>query len=552
MDDQVKFERQQDGDQALLAQNAPPALPSRDEFEASHRRAVQDLHAAYNSQGKPAAVDDDALAKKYGAISSTPSGTIDDDALAKQFGAISSTPAEAQQPSTWSNKLGLTSGNEDSATPLGTAKAIARQGVDALEGAASGAASTVFKGGELIRSGLRGLGIHVDKPIDKPAVQQAMRPPDSTAGKLGKFGEQAAEFAGGGEAASALTAGAKLLPRALAQAGAAGGVAALQTGGDKGSVATAAATGAAIPLVGAGLEAGSKAITNSELPRRLYQSALKPTWAMFKNDAGQMIQTGMEEGVPVSSAGLAMTEQKIADLGKQINAGVVQRSQLGRTVDTSKVLRSLDDLENFYLSTPTPEAGLKEIQGIRDQMEAWHGQKMTLAQAQQMKVNTYQLLRDSYGEMKSAKIEGLKAVARGLKEQIETAFPEIADLNQQQSKMLDLNDALYRGLWRIENHQMMGIGSPLAATAGHAIMGGPGAAAGLIGKFVLDDPGLKSKLAIALTRKGTPAPFSAVKAGMEKVKGMIQESLRPADAGIQLPQAAQDQQPAPETAMAGR
>lgn len=134
---------------------------------------------------------------------------------------------------------------------------------DLGKGALSGAASTVFHGGDLLR---RATG--QPRIIDKPEVQQAMTAPDSTMGKVGKFGEQAAEFmipggmiSKGAKAVEGVTAGMRAAPlvntgaRAALEGISAAGVTGAQTGGDtsqmKTAGLTAGATSAALPAVGA-------------------------------------------------------------------------------------------------------------------------------------------------------------------------------------------------------------------------------------------------------------------------------------------------------------
>lgn len=410
---------------------------------------------------------------------------------------------------TWSDKAGIQN-------------RYGRAVTDAAEGAASGLASTVFNGGELIRSGLRKIGVPMDRVIDRPEVQQAMHAPDSTAGQIGRFGEQAAEFMGGGEAADALSAGSKLIPRVLAHGAASGAVGALQSGGNAQDTGVAAATGAAGPLLGAAARGGAKLLDRSGLSEKLYQSALKPTWSMEKKAGGQLVKTGLDEGIPVSSAGLAKVDSKIGDLQKQISTGIKDRAAAGLGIDTTKVVDGLSDLEDFYKKTATPISALQTISDLKDEFQAYHGQTIPVDLAQQIKINTYQALRKSYGEMKGAQIEGVKQIARGIKDQISNVFPEIKGLNENQSHLLELNDALHRAVWRIENHQIMGLGAPMAATAGHAVLGGPGAVAGLVGKLVLEDPSVKSRLAIALRAAGHNAPFTAATGGLRAVKGSLQ------------------------------
>ena len=325
-------------------------------------------------------------------------------------------------------------------------------------------------------------------------------------------------------AVSSATKGLGLLVRMGAEGLAAGGVSALQSGGNPGATVAGTVAGAAGPAVGAALGAAGGAIANSRIPQKLYQSALKPTWSMVKKEGLGMLDTGIKNQIPVSAEGLGMVEGRINDIRKQISQGIEAHAANGRTVDTSEVLKSLDGLEDFYKNTAAPQEALDTIQGIRDQFQEYHGKTIPLDQAQQIKINTYQELKNSYGQMASAKVEGLKQVARGLKEQISSVFPEISDLNGEQSKLLDLDNALYRSVWRIENHQMMGIGSPLAASAGHALMGGPGAAAAFTGKLLLDDPTLKSKLAIGLSKMGVQNAPDLVSMRLAALKGSIEKA----------------------------
>lgn len=408
----------------------------------------------------------------------------------------------------------------------GITNPIAKGALDAVEGVGSGVLSTVFHGGDLVR---RALGMN--RVIDKPEVKGLMSAPSSIPGKVGKFAEQAAEFAVPGGIASKATRGMGLIPRLAAEAGTAGTVGAVQSGGDLGATASATVAGAAGPVLGATAEA----IGNSRLPQKLYQSALKPTWSMAKKNGLEMLDTGLKEQIPVSAEGMSIVEGKIKNLQKQISDGIQQNAAKGRTVDSSKVLASLDDLEDFYKNTAAPKKSLETLQAIRDQFTQYHGQQIPLDKAQQIKINTYQELKQAYGEMASAKVEGLKQVTRGLKEQIESVFPEVKGLNEQQSKLLDLDGALHRAVWRIENHQMMGIGSPLAAAGGHAIMGGPGAAVGFVGKLLLDDPTIKSKLAIKLAQAGVKNPNAVIGTRLTALQGMLEKGA--SEAGIREPSA---------------
>jgi Fe-S cluster assembly scaffold protein SufB len=125
-----------------------------------------------------------------------------------------------------------------------------------------------------------------------------------------------------------------------------------------------------------------------------------------------------------------------------------------------------------------------------------------------MKQGTYQQLSaKAYGELKSASIESQKALARGLKEELANTFPELNDLNAQDSKLLDLRPVLEKAIQRESNHQLGGISTPITAGAAKAVTGSNTAAAvAAVLKAVVDNPNIKSRIAIALSKQGVTLP----------------------------------------------
>jgi hypothetical protein len=149
---------------------------------------------------------------------------------------------------------------------------------------------------------------------------------------------------------------------------------------------------------------------------------------------------------------------------------------------------------------------------------------MNAADAQAMKQGTYAVLKGKFGEQGSAAVEAQKALARGLKEEIASQFPEIDNLNKAESKLLDLQPILERAVNRTANHQLIGIGTPVAGAAAKAVTGssGIGAAAGIL-KAVLDDPWIKSRLAIAVS-KGSKVPISQAAARVQAYSSALAAS----------------------------
>ena len=133
---------------------------------------------------------------------------------------------------------------------------------------------------------------------------------------------------------------------------------------------------------------------------------------------------------------------------------------------------------------------------------------MGAADAQAMKQGTYRVLAGKYGEQGSATVEAQKALALGLKEEIAAQFPEVSDFNAAESKLLNLQPVLERAVNRISNHQIIGIGTPVAGAAATAVTGSTGIGkVAMVMKAVLDNPQVKSRLAIAVS-KGGKIPYS--------------------------------------------
>ena len=182
-------------------------------------------------------VDYAALAKQ--ARKSTP---VDYAALAAQ--ARTEQPTVTSEPRDWSAQLGLHEPTANRA--VGFFRGAGTAAVDMLEGAASGAASTVYHGGDLVR---RAMGMN--RIIDTPTAQERMRAPETFAGQAGRMIEQGAEFAVPLTKVSRAVQGAGILRRAAVEGAASAGVAGVQSGGEAAPMVLGGVAGAVLPFAGA-------------------------------------------------------------------------------------------------------------------------------------------------------------------------------------------------------------------------------------------------------------------------------------------------------------
>jgi hypothetical protein len=277
----------------------------------------------------------------------------------------------------------------------------------------------------------------------------------------------------------------------------------------------------AAPIARAAIKAApagvGRAVLLGKTPEAAYESAMKPSTTLSQADRAAMVKTGLENSIPVSKGGLEKIGGMIDDLNDKIKAEIA--ADPTRPVSTVRAVRNLDNVRARFANQVTPQPDLNEISQVQSNFlknpkVAPQGAgpspgSLPAADAQAMKSGTYRALGDkAYGELKGANIEAQKALARGLKDEIATQFPEISGLNAAESKLLDLQPVLEKAVNRISNHQIVGIGTPIAGAATTAVTGSTTLGkVGMVVKAVLDNPNVKSRLAIAVS-KGGKIPYS--------------------------------------------
>ena len=281
---------------------------------------------------------------------------------------------------------------------------------------------------------------------------------------------------------------------------------------------------AAAPIASAvGKVAGvpaSRALLLGKTPEEAYESALKPSTTLSEAQRANIVQTGLQQGIPVSKSGLETLGDRVDALNQAIKGEIA--ADPTRPIDPNMVATRADIAKAKFAKQVNAQPDLNAIEASKQQFLTEQGAPaapaigprapapaMNAIDAQEMKQGTYSVLRGKYGEQGSATVEAQKSLARGLKEEIANQFPEINDLNAQESKLLDLQPVLERAVNRISNHQLVGIGTPIVAGAAKAVTGsaGVGVVAGVL-KSVLDNPLVKSRLAISLS-KGAKIPYAA-------------------------------------------
>lgn len=239
--------------------------------------------------------------------------------------------------------------------------------------------------------------------------------------------------------------------------------------------------------------------------QEMYQSALKPSQAILKKFP-DVVKTGLEEGIPVTKSGLERVSDQIdfinIEIGKQIESGKKE----GKVVLSSNVAQALSDTVSFYEEVIGGKQSVKELQNMAKEFVKDEGNAIPIERAQKLKVNTYKVLRKAYGEMKGVEIEGKKDLARGLKEEIVKALPELEDLNKRESQLVGLENALEKFVNRYNNRDLADLTSGIGGAVGASLDGAKGLLKGFaitkLAKMAIDNPSIKSRLAILLNEIG--------------------------------------------------
>jgi hypothetical protein len=242
----------------------------------------------------------------------------------------------------------------------------------------------------------------------------------------------------------------------------------------------------------------------------LYRTALKPRSDTPIAKVQGMVRTGLENNIPISPEGVAKLSQSIDDLNQAISGRINTAANAGQTIDRNAVAQRLQPVEQKFAQQVAPEQDLRDINKIGDQFVRTNSSDIPVAEAQAKKIGTYQQVAGKYGKVSDAAIEAQKALARGIKEELVTQMPELANLNAQESKFLDLQGVLEKAVNRASNRGGGGL-MPWAAagTAGAATHSlGAAAVAGFL-RSIIADPEVRSRLGIALNKAQGATPHLA-------------------------------------------
>lgn len=261
----------------------------------------------------------------------------------------------------------------------------------------------------------------------------------------------------------------------------------------------------AIPMVLGGGAAKVAAPVFESAGKSLMQSALKPGIKDLLNGKGQRAaQTMLDEGINVSSGGVQKLQGEIS---KQAQLADALINGANGSVKKDVVASRLQDTMKTYEKQADPLGDMGAIQGVYDrflQHPLINGNDIPIKLAQELKKGTYARLADKYGPLnpETASVAAEKALARGLREEIEKAVPQVGPTNERLADLLNASRVAQRRALVEGNKNPTGLAtlasSPIAA----------------LGQMVDRSSILKSLLARALYSGSNAIPATAARSGI--------------------------------------
>lgn len=243
-----------------------------------------------------------------------------------------------------------------------------------------------------------------------------------------------------------------------------GTVQAARTGQDAPSLAEAGKAVAGQAALQGGAEAGGRAIGAGMAAAgpALMQSAVKPglkatARALFGGTATEdlpIVKTLLKEGVNVSPGGIAKLDRIISASNDEIKAAIAHAKGL---IYPEAVAARVDPVIARASQQVNPVGDVAAAKDAAREFLTSRGgpnlpaTPLTVPEAQALKTGTYQSLKEkAYGELKAPAIEAQKALARGLKEDIEQQAAQsgidIATPNAREGAVITAKEAIAKRL----------------------------------------------------------------------------------------------------------
>jgi hypothetical protein len=257
----------------------------------------------------------------------------------------------------------------------------------------------------------------------------------------------------------------------------------------------------------------------------MYQSAAKFPTTMRNRD--KVTQTALDYGVTPSKGGLKKVDKAIAKNEMALGAIIDEATKTGQKIPVEKVFQHMeglyDSMGGFKAEGFKDQAAVLRV--MDDAQETLMGRThISPRELQDFKTDLYYKVYQRRKSPEPKRREGAKTqaqqqLARGAKDVISEAVPGTTDLNRTLSDLYTIQAPVGRSAARIENTNKIPARAMFGgAAAGGAAAGNPKVAAALAATaWIMDNPQLKSRMAIAINnaKKGN---IGAVEKGLRNTR----------------------------------
>ena len=301
--------------------------------------------------------------------------------------------------------------------------------------------------------------------------------------------------------------------------------------------------GALVEPLAAPIRAGrfsAKTLIPSSFAKKLYASSAKMQTVMNPVERDALAQKLLDADVKLNLKGFTKLSNDFESLWRGVDDKIDEYVNTGpnQKVTVDDLLKNLDDLDERAKNIGYP----KLVDNIKDRFRRGHDSGGAPKQLDMRTVN--RIKRDLYNELNKKYTAQTNAIADKVRmkiahnamETIEQLIPGVVPDNKTAAAYKELMGAIEKGVNRIENRDLLGLGLPVRTGVGAIAsreMGLSERAGGIIGLIlgVIDTPSVKSRVALRLNKlKKSGANLNitptAVRLGLVKGAGGVQDAER--------------------------
>jgi len=262
--------------------------------------------------------------------------------------------------------------------------------------------------------------------------------------------------------------------------------------------------GAATAKIASGVAGG----TSKRLMNSVFKETVPTTKSILKKGSKTLGEEAMDRGIKGKDAESIYKKSvlKMEELEDELT-GAITGSK--RVIPISDVKKTVQPIIDKYSKSGNANA-VKSINDRIAELEAYNGENIPLATAQEIKRTLYEEASKGYGKLASEEMEGLKAIARGLKEGIASKVKtkDINKVNKELSVYGRIKDSMVDKLTREQRNNVLSLTDVGLGGGGLALGAGIPAMGLIAAKKILGSTGAKTFGANILNKAKVPEVVS--------------------------------------------